>query len=206
MKKITLPVALYCIIVSMASCGSGDNSKQSSATTNQPQVPVTPKDTSRDALIQAIRASERKLKDLKTFDAATYTMAMNAYADYARYYPADTASVGFLFLEASYASGIGQFDKALKTYQFIEAKYPQSKNIPDCMLGEAEIYNNNLKDTANAHKKFSEIIEKFPGTHQAQDSKMEIKYLGMTPDQLGKMFEEQNKAKEKKEGNKKTRT
>ena len=75
--------------------------------------------------------------------------------------------------------------------------------MPQCLLAEGYLYNDKLKDTANAHKKYSELIEKYPNDHLAQDAKMEIKYLGKTPDEIGKMFEEQNK---QKEGNKKSRS
>ena len=114
MKKISLPVAAFCIATLLAGCGGDNNSNKNGATTTQPVQATTPKDTSRDALLGTIRASERKLKELQSFNKDAYNAAIHAYDDYAKYYPNDTASVAYLFEEGGLCSGIGHYQLALE--------------------------------------------------------------------------------------------
>jgi TolA-binding protein len=196
MKKVTLLVASYCILLTMAGCGGNKQSNNGTAS-NAPA-----KDTSRAGLLAAVKAVETKLNS-PTFNAYNSNLAIIAYTDFAKYFPNDSMTAGFVFKAATQALTLGQNDKAISLYDMVATKYPQSRYVPQSILGEGFIYDNNMKDTAKAHAKYSELIQKFPNDSLASNARQAIKLLGMTPDEIGKYFEKMNK---EKEANKKTRT
>ncbi len=191
MKKLVMLAGTYCLIMSVISCGN----KQQGQTQTINNAPA--KDTSKAGLLQTVRAVEAKLKTSPTLDAYTANLAISAYLDYAKYYPTDTLSAAFLFNAGGLASSTAQYPRAITLYQNVSSKFPQSRLIPECLLVEGFIYDNNLNDTANARKKYNELVEKYPHDSLAIQAKQAMKFLGKTPDEIGKEFEEQNKTKPK---------
>lgn len=192
MKKLALLAGTYCLILSIVSCG---NKQQNQTTATMPQTPV--KDTSKQALLQAVRAVEAKLKTSQTLEPVTANIAISAYLDYAKYNPTDTLSAAFLFNAGGLASSTQQYPRAISIYKSVTDRFPQSRLVPECLLVEGFIFDNDLHDTANSRKKYSELIQKYPNDSLSVQARQAIKYLGKTPDELGKMFEEQNKEKTK---------
>ena len=194
MRKLTLSIAAYCIFLSIAGCGN--KTKDQGQGNNSTAVT---KDTSRQALIQTIKAVETRLKASSTIETYTGNLAIAAYLDYAKYYPADTLSTAFLFNAGGLASSTGQYAKAIDIYNNVVTKYPQSRLVPECLLVEGFIYDNNLQDTAKSRQKYMELVIRFPNDSLATQARQAMKFLGKSADEIGKEFEEQNKAKEKKE-------
>jgi TolA-binding protein len=188
---------LYFITValstSLAFMGCG-NKQQS---TNQANSNL--QDTSRQAYIDGIVALQGKLKNTSiAADAYTYNLAITQCLKFASKFPSDTLTPVFLFYAGNAARTINQSKRALAIYDNICTKYPNYKRIPDCIFVEGFIYDNDLKDTANAHVKYQEIINKYPTSEYAPQAKAAIAALGKSPDELVKEFEE----KAKKQGNK----
>jgi hypothetical protein len=196
MKKLILLAGTYCAVMLMISCGNKQQSQAASTTQ------ASAKDTSKPALLQAVRAVEAKLKTTPTLDSYTANLAITAYLDYAKHFPDDTLSAAFLFNAGGLASSTSQYPRAVTLYQNVTSKFPQSRLVPECLLVEGFIFDNDIHDTANARKKYNELIQKFPNDSLSIQAKQAIKFLGKTPDEIGKMFEEQNKQKTK--GHKKT--
>ena|ERR1700739_890087 len=193
MKKIAMLAGTYCLAISLLSCGNKQQGQSQAGTT--PQAPA--KDTSKQGLIQAIKAVEAKLKSTPTLDTYTANLAISAYLDYAKHFPDDTLSAAFLFNAGGLASSTGQYPRAITLYQNVTSKFPQSRLVPECLLVEGFIFDNNMNDTANARKRYTELVEKYPHDSLATQARQAIKFLGKTPDEIGKEFEEQNKKKTK---------
>lgn len=190
MRKVVIMAGLYCIAASLISCG---NKQQS-----QNQANATPaKDTSKQALTEAIKAVQAKLNASQSLDPTMANLAINAFLNYAKYYPDDTLSVVYLFKAGEYASSIGQFQRAISMYDNILTKYPQNRLIPECLFIEGFVYDNNLNDTAKARARYMQVIEKYPNDNLASQAKQAIHLLGKTPDEIGKEFEKRNKEKAK---------
>jgi tetratricopeptide (TPR) repeat protein len=193
MKKLLLLAASYCVFLSIAGCG---NNKPKPAAC--PATDVNGRlDTSKEALFQTVRAIESKLKASPTLETYTGNLAITAYLNYAKYFPADTLSTAFLFNAGNLASNIGQSDKAISIYEEIIAKYPKSRFVPKSLFLEGFLYDSKMKDTANARKKYMELINNYPNDSLTIQAKQVIKYLGVSDEDLGKKFEEMNKAKNK---------
>jgi tetratricopeptide (TPR) repeat protein len=160
-------------------------------------VQGTQPDTSRQALLQVVRAAEAKLKTTQTIDAFNGNITITAYNNYANHFPNDTLSAAFLFNAGGIASSMGQYTQALGFYNNVCTKFPNSRLIPECLLVEGFIYDNNLNDTAKAHAKYSELINRFPNDSISTQARQAIKLLGKTPEEIGKEFEEKNKKTKK---------
>lgn len=148
-------------------------------------------------LLQKVRDAEAKLKTSPAINGTNGNAAITAYTDYASHYPDDTLSTAFMFNAAGIASSLGQYNKAVDMYENIRTKYPDSRFVPECLLVEGFIYDNNLNDTARAHAKYQELINKFPGNALSKQAAQAIKLLGKTPDEIGKEFEAKNDSTKK---------
>lgn len=191
MKKIWLPV----FVIFAALCIQGCGSKQGQ---NQQGMSASAQDTSRDASINAVKAAEANLKTLTTIDAYNANLAITAYSKFVSRFPSDSLAPRYLFEAAKLAMSSGQYPRALAFYDQICGKYPTSKKIPDCIFVQGFIYDNYLKDTAKAHAKYQEVINKFPDNELAAQAKAAISALGKSDEELMKEFE----AKNKKQGTK----
>jgi len=196
MKKLILLAGTYFAVMSMISCGNKQQSQAASTT----QAPA--KDTSKPALLQAVRAVEAKLKTSPTLDSYTANLAITAYLDYAKHFPDDTLSAAFLFNAGGLSTSTAQYPRAITLYQNVSNKFPQNRLVPECLFLQGFVFDNDMHDTANARKRYNELIQKYPNDSLSTQAKLALKYLGLSADELGKKFEEMNK--EKMKGHKKT--
>lgn len=153
-------------------------------------------DAARQADITAINAVETKLKSLTSMDAANANLAITAYTKFSGEFPSDTLAPVFLFKAASMAMSSGQYQRALSFYDNIQSKYPDFKQIPDCIFVQGFIYDTYLKDTAKAHAKYLEVVNKYPNNNLAPQAKAAINALGKSTEELMQEFEAKNKAKD----------
>jgi len=62
------------------------------------------------------------------------------------------------------------FQEAIKSYQLLIEKYPQSAKAPLAYYAIASIYNNDLKDCSSAIKYYLMIFEKYPESKEAPNA------------------------------------
>lgn len=159
-------------------------------------MPGCSHNAARQADITAINAVETKLKSLTSMDVANANLAITAYTKFSGEFPNDTLAPVFLFKAASMAMSSGQYQRALSFYDNINTKYPDFKQIPDCIFVQGFIYDTYLKDTAKAHAKYLEVMNKYPNNNLAPQAKAAINALGKSTEELMKEFEEKNKGKD----------
>lgn len=188
MKKIWLPIIIVYTAGLMAGCSHSSSQNGNSGT----------QDTVRRSDLNAINAVEKNMKTLTNLDSYNANLAITAYTKFAGQFPDDSLAPLFLFKAASMAMSSGQYQRALGFYDNIQVKYPNFKQIPDCIFVEGFIYDSFLKDTARAHAKYLQVVNKYPDNSLAPQAKAAISALGKTDEQLMKEFEEKNK----KEGTK----
>ena len=69
-------------------------------------------------------------------------------------------------------------------------QYPQSKWAPQTLLTLGSfVYNDQLKDTAQAHVMFQRLIDEYPESGLVEDAKKSIEYLGLTPEEIMSLFQ-----------------
>lgn len=187
MKKIWLPIIIVYVAGLMAGCSHNTDKSSNSG-----------QDTLRRSTLNAITAVEKNMKTLTNLDSYNANLAITAYTKFSGQFPDDSLAPVFLFKAASMAMSSGQYQRALGFYDNIQVKYPNFKQIPDCIFVEGFIYDSFLKDTAKAHAKYQQVVSKYPDNTLAPQAKAAISALGKTDEQLMKEFEEKNKQEGKK--------
>jgi len=68
-------------------------------------------------------------------------------------------------------------------------QYPESKWAPmGLFLIGSYVYNDQLNDTAQAHKAFQKLIDDYPQSDLVDDAQKSIEFLGMTPEEIMATF------------------
>ena len=83
-----------------------------------------------------------------------------------------------------------------KTVQMVNClvrEYPDYENNPVALFMLASfVYDEQLHDLDKARETYQRIIDEYPNTPFAADAAIAITQVGMTPEELVRMFEEQN--------------
>lgn len=107
------------------------------------------------------------------------------YCQFVEQNPNDTASVKWLFHAMEINVMLKNSDKSIEIGNQLLEQYPQSKWAPRTLLFLGSyVYNDQLNDTAQAHQVFQKLIDDYPESDLADDAKMSIEYLGLTPDEI----------------------
>lgn len=189
MKKLGFTIVAIYLVSVLASCGN----KQQGTDNNS-----SAQDTGRQASINTIKALEAKMKASPNLDITSANLAITDYSKFASAFPNDSLAPGFLYKAGNLARSLGQFKRAIGFYDNLSLKYPTFKRLSDCIFVEAFTYDNDLKDTANAHAKYLEVINKFPNDSLASQAKAAISILGKSDEELMKEFDKKNKKESKK--------
>lgn len=81
--------------------------------------------------------------------------------------------------------------ESIKMVNQLVTSYPEYENNPVALFMLASfVYDDQLHDLDMARETYQRIIDEYPGTTFASDAAIAITQLGMTPDELVRMFEE----------------
>jgi tetratricopeptide (TPR) repeat protein len=151
----------------------------------------------KQALIDSIKSTEAKLKTIVTPDAVIYNRAIGNYLKFASNFPDDTMAPACLFNAANISMSLNQYQRAVNLYDSVVVKYPNFKKAADCIFIRGFIYDDKLKDTANARKMYQLVIDKYPHDSLASQARAALSILGKSYDEIIKEFEEKNKEQKK---------
>ena len=180
MKEVKLILAASVAFL-LASCGNESHSGK-----------MGPPRDQYVAQIKNLEAEMHKVPELKN---ETAILAIQAYSDFATYYPTDTLAPDYLFKAGQVATAAKKYKQALSIYQSITSKYPDFKYASESLYLQGFLLDNFMNDDAGAKIIYEEIISKYPNTTLAKDSKAAINNLGKTDEQI---IEEFNKTNNKK--------
>jgi N-acetylmuramoyl-L-alanine amidase len=121
-----------------------------------------------------------------------YEEVLNAFRDIyhlrpdASKAPAAVAAVADLLAEKGRVlSNKGALQAALGQYEFLREQYPNSPQVDNALLLEAEICRQDLKDTACAKDKLRQVIEEQSNTSYSEQASLELKDLEAPPAHAG---------------------
>ena len=125
-----------------------------------------------EGLPPAQRTRERYEPVLDAFRAVYHNNPAGAKA------PAAVAAVADLLAEKGRVlSDAGALKAAIGQYEFLRKQYPNSPQVANALLLEGDICRQDLKDTACAKEKFSQVVSESPGTSFAEQAAMELREL-----------------------------
>lgn len=83
--------------------------------------------------------------------------------------------------------------ETIKMVDRLVTDYPEYENNPVALFMLASfVYDEQMHDLDKARETYQRVIDEYPGTPFANDAAIAITQLGMTPEELVRMFEEQN--------------
>lgn len=143
-----------------------------------------------------IEAGEAKIfgDSLATIpDQKTGQEMIQAYADYADSWPADTVSAEFLFKGAEIAMNSNQPGLAMEYYNRILLNYPDFKKRPYCIFLQAFILENQLNQYEQAKARYQEFIDKYPDHVLVKDARASIQNMGKPIEELIREWEKKSR-------------
>ena len=156
--------------------------------------------TSKEKYKHIIDSIEGKMQATRNMplDQGTAMFAMRTYDEFASYFPDEAKSPEYLFKAGELANSLQLSQPALSYLGRVMSKYPTYKNAPYALFMQGMIYDDQLKDTANARKIYKQVIEKYPESQLAKDAQASINNLGKSVEELVREFEKNQAASAKK--------
>jgi len=91
---------------------------------------------------------------------------------------------------AGLAKTIGEPNKALRFYYNVAEKLPAHAKAPTALFMMGFIYENDLKDMAQAKTTYEEFLKRYPNDPDyVDDAENALKFLGVPPEEIIKQFE-----------------
>lgn len=187
-----LPVTI-CMML-LASCSNNDANSDKNETGKATLA------TGKERYQHMIDSIEAKMQATRNMplDQGTAMFAMRVYDEYASYFPDEKKSAEYLFKAGELANSMQLSQPALSYLSRLMSKYPTYKNAPYALFMQGMIYDDQLKDTANARKIYQQVIAKYPESQLAKDAQASINNLGKSVEDLVREFEKKQAASAKK--------
>jgi len=144
---------------------------------------------------EKIKETEKKLinDSTKMMNRPLAEEQLKSYADFTDKFPDDKRCEEFLYKAADLANGLGKTAMALEYYHRFGEKYPASQKASYALFLQAFIHENQLKNLEKAKELYTSFLSKYPDHELAKDAQFSLDNLGMSEEDLIKMFEEKNK-------------
>lgn len=123
--------------------------------------------------------------------AFNYVDACEAYA---LVLPKSEQTPEFLFSAAQTAKLLQTYDKCISLFDWLTDKYPTHPKAESASFMKAFLFDNDLKDSATAHRFYKEFISKYPKSEFVDDAEVLINNLGKSEEQILKELQEKQKA------------
>lgn len=143
-----------------------------------------------EKLRKEITTHETKLRADSSMvpDTALALQLIKEYITYADQFQDDTLSPEYLFRGADLAAGTGHFSQSIQLFNRI-ARYPNYQKYPTSLFLKAFVTETRLGDTAVARKYYEEFLDKYPHHKLAEDARVSIRNMALSPEELVKQFE-----------------
>ena len=151
-----------------------------------------------DQLLNSIDSLETiffKDKESKA-DAKTGMALVRSYSKYYRANTSDSLAVDMLFKAGEVSMGLGQGNLAVKYFNALREDQASFYKAPEALFLTGFCSENLNLDTAQARSFYQQFIDTYPDHHLVQDAQFSIQNLGMSDEELIKMFEANLKAQE----------
>ena len=147
----------------------------------------------KNAQIKAIEEKEKQLYGNPEFDKKQGFQLVDAYINFSNQYIDDTLSAVYLYKAGEIAMNLMAGSQAILYFDKVISNFPSFSKVPECVFLKAFIFENQLNDLVNAEKYYNEFINQYPNHILAKDAKASLEYLGKSPEELVKIFQEKNK-------------
>jgi tetratricopeptide (TPR) repeat protein len=141
------------------------------------------------------QSQESKLNAGPEVNRAKGLKLIETYSNFSTQYPNDTLSAMYLYKAGEIAMNLKLSSQSILYFDKIITNFPSFSKAPECLFLKAFIFDDQVKDYDNAGKYYNEFIAKYPNHALIKDAKASLEYLGKSPEELVKMFQEKNQIK-----------
>jgi outer membrane protein assembly factor BamD (BamD/ComL family) len=144
----------------------------------------------KDELINKIKEAEKELYASEILDHDKGLVIIQQYVDFAKEYPADTLSASYLFKAAEIAMNLKVGSQSVLYFDKILTNYPTFSKAPESLFLKAFVLENQMEKYDQAGELYKQFIAKYPNHPLAKDAKASLEFLGKSPEELIKLFEQ----------------
>lgn len=150
---------------------------------------VRPQVSLQEKIAEAEKALDLDSMPVPNKDKALSLIKM--YMDYADSYKDDTLAPAYLFKAGELYIAAGKFDDAIQTFGRVQ-RYPNSNKSGTSLFMQGFVAENHKQDPEQAKVFYQKFLAKYPDHVLANDCRMLLQQLSLSPEALIKMFEQQN--------------
>ncbi len=136
-------------------------------------------------MIEGSGATQAEIREKSKELAAAYLKEAPVQADTAK-------RVEYMYMAAELYEGFDQnIQRALEIYEQIVAEYPNTERAKDALFKQGFLYHERVKNLEKARAAYESFIEKYPNDELTDDAEKEIKFLGLTPEEVFEILQQQ---------------
>jgi outer membrane protein assembly factor BamD (BamD/ComL family) len=145
----------------------------------------------RDKALKKISETEKKMRADSTLviNPRLAEELISSYTYFAEQFPKDSLAPECLFKAAEVNSGIGQPLKAIALYKKAKDEYPSYKKADYCVFLQGFVYENQLRDTANARVIYEAFLANYPSHPLTDAARFSLENLGKPDEEVIRQFE-----------------
>lgn len=117
-------------------------------------------------------------------DTSKVKVLLSDYRAFAKSFPLDSNTPGYLMKSAKFYDFISLPDSAVCYYRDVYTNFPTFPKANLALFSEAFIYGNEKHDLPKAGALYKEYLTKYPNTSLAKSAALELTNLGKSPDQI----------------------
>ncbi len=142
-------------------------------------------ETEKKLTLDDVKAAEKTLMDENwTMNMDKASQVAETYCKFVEQNPNDSTAPTWLFHAMEINVNLKNADKCAELCNQLIDKYPESDWSPrSLILLGSYVYEDQLQDTALAHKAYQRLIDEYPNHHLVSDAEVLIKCLGLTDEE-----------------------
>lgn len=146
----------------------------------------------RSEQLELIKQTEKELYSSESFNRDNAIKLIDLYYNFAQQFADDSLAAPYLYKAAEVAMNIQQGSKSIAYFDQLLEKYPDYEKAAECVFLKAFVYENQLKNIEKAGELYRFFIDTYPEHPLTNDAEASIKFLGKSPEELVKIFQEMN--------------
>jgi tetratricopeptide (TPR) repeat protein len=184
MKNIRSFSLLLIVVLFITACG---NDSANTGVNSKGKEMVT------DPLLIEIHSLEKKANSDTIFNRNTGLRLLQAYQTYYNKNGKDSLSLHYLFEGGRVASALGKYQKAIDMFITYHDLVTDDEKKAESAYLVAFSYDAHLNNSEKAIEYYNKVIERYPTSKWAEQSKAALHLVGKSDDDLIKFLEERNK-------------
>jgi outer membrane protein assembly factor BamD (BamD/ComL family) len=143
--------------------------------------------------IEKIKKAEQELYASEILDKDKGIAMIELYLAFAKQYSEDSISASYLYKAADIAMNLKLGSQSVLYLDKIMTNYPTYSKVPESLFLKGFILENQLSKIEEAGQVYKLFLERYPNHPFAKDARASLEYLGKSPEEIVRMFEEKQK-------------